>query len=77
VVEGCPVPILALGAEKTPTPLEALQLAEREVRDGARGVVFGRNVLQAPEPRRFQRALCAVVREGMAAEEAVKRFTVK
>jgi class I fructose-bisphosphate aldolase len=76
VVEGCPVPILALGAEKTPTPLEALQLAEREVGDGARGVVFGRNVLQAREPRRFQQALCAVVREGVSAQEAAKRFEV-
>jgi DhnA family fructose-bisphosphate aldolase class Ia len=76
VVEACPVPILALGAEKTPTPGQALELAEREVRDGARGVVFGRNVLQAPDPCRFQQALCAVVREGASAEEAGKRFGV-
>jgi len=70
VAASCPVPILALGAEKTPTQLEALQLAEREICDGARGVVFGRNALQVADPKRFQSALCAVVREGVTAEDA-------
>jgi len=74
VVEACPIPVLALGSEKAPTQLQALQLAEQEVRDGARGVVFGRNALQVPDPKRFQAALCAVVREGLGAQEAVVRF---
>ena len=74
VTAACPIPILALGAEKTPTQLQALELAEREVRDGARGVVFGRNALQVPDPTRFQAALCAVVREGMTAAQALAKF---
>jgi DhnA family fructose-bisphosphate aldolase class Ia len=74
VVAGCPIPILGLGAEKTPTQLQALKLAEREINEGARGVVFGRNALQVPQPQSFQAALCAVVRENMQAEEAVLRF---
>jgi DhnA family fructose-bisphosphate aldolase class Ia len=76
VVVGCPIPILALGAEKLPTQLQALQLAEREVREGARGVVFGRNALQVPDPFTFQAALCAVVREGLNAEKAVTQFAL-
>jgi DhnA family fructose-bisphosphate aldolase class Ia len=76
VVAGCPIPILALGAEKTPTQLQALQLAEREVRDGARGVVFGRNALQVGDPFRFQSALCEVVRQGMSAQEAVRKYNL-
>jgi DhnA family fructose-bisphosphate aldolase class Ia len=76
VVEGCPLPIFGLGAEKTETQLQALQLAENEIREGARGVVFGRNALQVPDPKRFQSALCAVVREGMSAEEALERFEI-
>ena len=74
VTTACPIPILALGAEKTPTQLQALQLAESQVRDGARGVVFGRNALQVPDPFSFQAALCAVVREGRKAQEAATEF---
>lgn len=49
------IPVLGLGAEKTPTDREALELAQRETRDGAGGVVFGRNVVQASSPSRFSR----------------------
>jgi DhnA family fructose-bisphosphate aldolase class Ia len=73
VIESVPVPVLGLGAEKTPTELEALLLARKEIDSGARGVVFGRNVLQARDPGRFLGALCAVVKEGLAPEEAARR----
>lgn len=74
VTAGCPVPILGLGAEKTPRQIQALELAERIVQQGGRGVVFGRNALQVPDPAAFQRALCAVVQRGVSAASAVKEF---
>jgi len=77
VVAGCPIPIFGLGAEKTPTQLEALALARREIDDGARGVVFGRNAIQVPDPGAFQRALCDVVKRGVTPEEAVKTHSLK
>jgi DhnA family fructose-bisphosphate aldolase class Ia len=61
VVRSCPVPVLGLGAAKLPTQIEALELAAREVADGAGGVVFGRNAIQVPDPIAFQTALCTVV----------------
>ena len=73
VTSGCPVPILGLGAEKTPTDLAALILAEKEMRDGAGGVVFGRNAVQASNPPAFVAALQDVVKQGMSAAEAVKK----
>ena len=69
----CPIPILGLGAEKTPTDLDALQLAEKEVRDGAGGVVFGRNAIQATDPAGFISALQDVVKRGLSAQEAVEK----
>jgi DhnA family fructose-bisphosphate aldolase class Ia len=72
VTEGCPVPILGLGAEKTSTQIEALELAERIVADGGKGVVFGRNAIQVPDPMSFQKALCEVVRNGLPAKTAAK-----
>jgi DhnA family fructose-bisphosphate aldolase class Ia len=77
VVKSCPVPVLGLGAAKTPTQLEALKLAEAEVRDGAGGVVFGRNAIQVKDPAAFQRALCDVVKRGMSATAAVKKHNLK
>jgi len=70
----CPVPVLGLGAEKRPTALEALRLAEQEIAAGAGGVVFGRNALQVANPFSFQAALCEVVKQGLSAEEAVARY---
>ena len=72
VTESVPVPVFGLGAEKTPTELDALKLAQREVAAGAKGVVFGRNVLQARNPRDFLGALCMVVKQGMQPEQAAK-----
>lgn len=71
VTEACPVPILGLGAEKTPTQLQALELAEKIVQDGGRGVVFGRNAIQVANPPAFQRALMDVVKNGASAVNAV------
>ncbi len=77
ITESCPVPIFGLGAEKKPTQLEALQLAADEIRDGARGVVFGRNAIQVPDPIGFQRALCDVVKNNMSPVDALKRHNLK
>ncbi len=77
VTSSCPVPILGLGAEKKPTQLEALELARDEIRDGARGVVFGRNAIQVPDPSGFQAALVEVVKKGLTPAEAVKKFNLK
>ena len=77
VVAGCPIPIFGLGAEKTPTQLEALELARREIDEGARGVVFGRNAIQVKNPPAFQKALCEVVKRGADPAEAVKKFKLE
>lgn len=76
VVESVPVPVFGLGAEKTPTQLEALKLAQKEIEDGCKGVVFGRNAIQVANPAAFQAALCEVVKRRMKAEDAVNKFNL-
>jgi len=71
VTASVPVPILALGAEKTPEEIDALRLAHEAVTRGARGVVFGRNVIQAADPAKFLEALKRVVKEGLPPEQAM------
>jgi DhnA family fructose-bisphosphate aldolase class Ia len=77
VTGSCPIPIFGLGAEKMARQIDALQLAANEIRDGARGVVFGRNAIQVPDPAGFQAALCEVVKNKLSPEEAVKRHNLK
>ena len=77
VTESCPIPILGLGAEKTPKQIQALELAEKIVQGGGRGVVFGRNAIQVADPGAFQRALCDVVKKGVPAARAVKEHGLK
>jgi len=77
VTESCPVPILGLGAERCPTQIKALQLAAAQVKDGAGGVVFGRNAIQVPDPAAFQQALCDVVKRNAAPEEAAVQFKLQ
>jgi len=72
VTGSCPVPVFGLGAEKLPTQLDALTLAQREVEDGAGGVVFGRNAIQVANPFAFQAALCDVVKHGRKATDACR-----
>jgi DhnA family fructose-bisphosphate aldolase class Ia len=77
VTESSPVPVLGLGAAKLPTQRDALQLAADEVAAGARGVVFGRNAIQVPNPTAFQKALCDVVKRGVTPDEAVLKHNLK
>jgi DhnA family fructose-bisphosphate aldolase class Ia len=74
VVNGCPLPILGLGGRTTPNPADSLILAKKEIDEGAKGVVFGRNALQRTNPIAYQKALCEVVKHGMEPYEAVKEF---
>jgi DhnA family fructose-bisphosphate aldolase class Ia len=74
VVAASPVPIFGLGAERLPTPRDALMLAQRQIEDGASGVVFGRNAIQVADPFKFQAALCEVVKRGKRADAVCREY---
>jgi DhnA family fructose-bisphosphate aldolase class Ia len=76
VIDGCPLPVLGLGGHTTPDPEDSLILARKEISEGARGVVFGRNTIQRPDPKAYQRALCEVVKYNLDPHEAVKKFNL-
>lgn len=77
IVAATPIPILGLGARKTPREIDALRLAASEIRSGARGIVFGRNVVQAREPKRFLDALKEVVKAGKDPEQVAQKFGIE
>lgn len=62
-------PVLVRGGGKVPDG-EILQRTFDLMQQGARGIVYGRNVIQHRNPAGMTRALMAVVHEGATAEQA-------
>jgi len=77
IVAGTPVPILVLGAEKTPTESDALHLAASAAASGARGIVFGRNIIQSQCPARFIAAVKDVMNAQLPIADAVKQYALE
>jgi DhnA family fructose-bisphosphate aldolase class Ia len=71
VVRVAGVPVLVRGGGKA-GDLEILQRTEGLIKEGASGIVYGRNVIQHANPGAMVKALMAVVHDGVTAEEAAK-----
>jgi class I fructose-bisphosphate aldolase len=63
------VPVLVRGGGRT-TDLELLTRTAVVLNQGARGIVYGRNIVQHADPVGITRALMAVVHAGVSAEDA-------
>ena len=72
VVESCYVPILILGGPAKEDPRDALQMAADALEAGARGVVFGRNIVTHPRPDRMAAALGELIHGGATVDAAVR-----
>ena len=77
IVESTPVPLLVLGAEKTPREEQALRLALDAANAGAAGIVFGRNIVQSRNPAGFIAAARAVMTGQCGIAEALSRFSLE
>lgn len=71
VVEGCPIPVMLSGGEKTNDPKDFLGVLKNCIDAGAKGVAVGRNVWQSDDPAKMLRAVEHVVHDGMTPEEAL------
>jgi class I fructose-bisphosphate aldolase len=69
VVEIARVPVLVRGGGKA-GDVEVLRRTEALIRQGASGIVYGRNIIQHADPAGMTRALMAIVHEGATAEKA-------
>ncbi len=63
------IPVLVRGGGKAPDQ-EILARTEALIGQGAAGIVYGRNVIQHPNPAGMTRALMAIVHDGATAAEA-------
>ena len=64
-------PVLVRGGGKVPDS-EILQRTYDLMLQGAKGIVYGRNVIQHPNPAGMTRALMAIVHDGAASRDAMK-----
>lgn len=71
VVQNTPVPVFTIGAEKLNTDLDVLHKAADSVNQGARGIIFGRNIFLAKDPPALIAALNDVINDGVAPEAAL------
>lgn len=65
------IPVLVRGGGRAPDQ-EILQRTAALIGQGAAGIVYGRNVIQHPNPGGMTRALMAIVHAGATAEAAAK-----
>ena len=65
------IPVLVRGGGKAPDR-EILERTEALIKQGAAGIVYGRNVIQHPNPAGMTRALMAIVHDGATAVSAAK-----
>jgi len=72
VVRSAGIPILILGGAKSKTLRDALEVVEEALESGARGTVFGRNVVQAPDPGAMVRSICQVVHGRKSARDVTR-----
>lgn len=67
-------PVLVRGGGRA-SDEEILRRTYEVMRQGARGIVYGRNVIQHQSPQGMTRALMAIVHDGAAPEQAAKLLT--
>src|SRR3984957_10439115 len=65
------IPVLVRGGGKAPDK-EILERTEKLIQQGPPGIVYGRNIIQPPDPAGMTRALMAIVHDGATAKTAAK-----
>ena len=74
IAAACPVPIVVAGGKKLPEK-EALEMAYRAMRDGARGLDMGRNIFQSAHPVAMADAIGKIVHKKFTDKEAFEFYT--
>ena len=72
VVEGCPVPVVILGGEKSKSPETVFEDVYYSMQAGARGIAIGRNIWQHKNTKAMVEAMAGVVHEGWTVKQALK-----
>jgi fructose-bisphosphate aldolase, class I len=72
VTASCPAPVLIAGGPRMESERAVLQVVHDTLDAGGRGVVFGRNIWQSPDPAKMVRALRHLIHDDGAVEQAAE-----
>jgi DhnA family fructose-bisphosphate aldolase class Ia len=72
VVEGCPVPIVILGGEKSDSLEQVFADVHAALQAGAKGIAIGRNIWQHGKTRLMVEAMAGVVHENWTVAQALR-----
>ena len=72
VVEACPSKLVVSGGPKLPSVRDVFQMTSDAMSAGAKGVTYGRNVWQAPDPTAMVKALKHIIHEKGTVDEAME-----
>lgn len=71
VTAGCPNPVLIAGGAKMDSERAVMQVVRDTLDAGGKGVVFGRNIWQSPEPAKVIKALRHLIHEDGTVDDAL------
>src|SRR5579862_6849291 len=71
IIEAAGVPVLPRGGGRAPDR-EIFTRTVELMKQGAKGIVYGRNVIQHANPKRMTEAFMAIVHRGVSVDEAMK-----
>lgn len=73
VVETTPAPVLIAGGVRMDTARAALEVVHGSIQAGGKGVVFGRNIWQNPDPTKIVIAMKAIIHHGADVPAAMQQ----
>lgn len=72
ITSSVPIPIFILGSKKMNSEFEALKLVEDGIKNGARGIAFGRNIFEMKHPDKTIKAMKKIVKENEKAKNVLE-----
>ncbi len=71
VVDGCNIPVVIAGGEKTDSDQDILEMVKGSIEAGGAGVSIGRNVFQHSDPTQMVKAMSAIIHDGLNVADAL------
>ena len=77
VIQNTPVPVFTIGADRLNSILDVIKKASYSIEQGARGIIFGRNIFMAKDPEKVISAIDEVINQKKKPEDVLIKYNIK